>query len=411
MLDTIRDFLSFYRKITLAILLCGVAVSGIAFALAEEQFATNMESKRREVDAQNSHLALAIGQSLNRSIAQADTVLQLLKTEIETNGRLDDRQIELVKALLLQGIFNQIAVANSQGEVIFSAVPLRFPLNISDRRHFQVHIGRDSGNLYIAAPRINQVAGTASIFLSRRLNGPSGEFAGIVSAGVSVEFLANELAQLKLGQESVFMFLLLDGTLLVRVPKVETDQFIQEVQTNVALEKVRQGSAAGIYDSRGLADGVVRVGAFQKLNNYPAMVTVAISQEAAFRAVIARGEQYRRWAAMFSFVLWSLLLLLWRQLVRTYRAKDELSQAHAGLITQYRELRQAQESEHRAAAIQGVLKEIAEAAITASTLAELYVCVHRLVGKVLPAELLHINLIDEAAGALRPPLWSIRRKP
>ncbi|MBV5350213.1 hypothetical protein JZU71_03445, partial [bacterium] len=65
-------------------------------------------------------------------------------------------------------------------------------MNIADRTHFQIHVRQDSDKLYIAAPRVNQVAGASSIFLSRRLNGPNGNFAGIVSISLNVDYISRE---------------------------------------------------------------------------------------------------------------------------------------------------------------------------------------------------------------------------
>jgi GAF domain-containing protein len=55
-----------------------------------------------------------------------------------------------------------------------------------------------------------------------------------------------------------------------------------------------------------------------------------------------------------------------------------------------------------------ILREIAEAAIHATSLVELYQTVHHLVGRVLPADLFHINLVDEAAGEIVVPYTSDR---
>lgn len=75
---------------------------------------------------------------------------------------------------------------------------------------------------------------------------------------------------------------------------------------------------------------------------------------------------------------------------------DDLVGAHEELLAQYDELKQAQEAEWRAAEVQAVLKEIAEAAVTTPSLDALYAAVHRIVGRVLPAGQFHINLLDEA---------------
>lgn len=76
----------------------------------------------------------------------------------------------------------------------------------------------------------------------------------------------------------------------------------------------------------------------------------------------------------------------------------ELTGAHEELLAQYDELRLAQESEHRNALVQAVLKDIAEAALTTPTLDALYEAVHRIIGRVLPAKQFHINILDEVAG-------------
>jgi len=78
---------------------------------------------------------------------------------------------------------------------------------------------------------------------------------------------------------------------------------------------------------------------------------------------------------------------------------NELKLAQQLLKTQNDEVR-------RSAEIQTVLREIAEAAVVVSSLGELYATVHRLVDKVLPAKLFHINLVDEADGEVMMPFWT-----
>jgi PAS domain S-box-containing protein len=83
---------------------------------------------------------------------------------------------------------------------------------------------------------------------------------------------------------------------------------------------------------------------------------------------------------------------------RVAERTSELAGAHEELLAQYDELRQAQETEQRNAAVQAVLKEIAEAALMTPTLDSLYEAVHRSIRRVLPANQFHINILDEAAG-------------
>lgn len=81
----------------------------------------------------------------------------------------------------------------------------------------------------------------------------------------------------------------------------------------------------------------------------------------------------------------------------------DLTAAHQELTAQYEELRQAQEAQQRSAEVQDVLREIAEAALLASSLNELYATVHQLVQRILPARNLYISLLDEEKGQLVRP--------
>ena len=65
--------------------------------------------------------------------------------------------------------------------------------------------------------------------------------------------------------------------------------------------------------------------------------------------------------------------------------------------------KKTEESLRHSAEMQSVLREIAEAAVLAPTMNDLYEIVHRMVERVLPARLFHINLLDEAAGEIVVP--------
>ena len=66
----------------------------------------------------------------------------------------------------------------------------------------------------------------------------------------------------------------------------------------------------------------------------------------------------------------------------------------------------AEEKIKRAAEIQAVLREIAEAAVVSKTLDELYAKVHQSIGRVLPAEMFFVNIKDEAAQEIVVPFCS-----
>ena len=320
-----------FRLTTLLIIITGVFLCFLSFGLAEYQYNQDMESRSQEVNALNANQALALAQNVNRSFAQADAILQLLKTEMETDRTLNSAYISLMRDFTKTGIFNQIAVADSRGNLLFSALPLNTPFKISDREHFLVLAKEDSGKLYISSPRPNQLAGASSIFLSRRLNDSSGGFAGIVSVGISPDYFAKTIEQMQPGSYTTFLVLRNDGSFLARVPSVDPEEYKSSFKNHPILAKINLGIPSGLFESPGIADGVARLGAFHSLPDYPAFVLVGISKDEAFRLVIARGNYYRTWAVMFSALLGIIFLLLFRQVRKQNRTEETLVKNEARL--------------------------------------------------------------------------------
>jgi PAS domain S-box-containing protein len=309
---------------TLLIFGTGIILSSMSFYLADVQFRRDMERRSQEVNVLSLNHALTVAQTLNRSFAQADTILQFMKLEVELHGGVDLARAGLLKQLLQTGVFNQIAVADARGNLVHSAAPLPAPINISDREHFLAHIHLDLGKMYIAPPRINQVAGVTSIFLSRRLNNADGSFAGIVSVGIFPDYFSKQVELFQPGAYDSFVLLTTEGTFLARVPNVTSPEFIASFKTHPVLAHLKNGVSFGIYESPGAGDGVARIGAFNRLPDYPAVVLVATSKAEAFRAVNMRGEDYRNWSLMFSVVLGTIMFALWWQVRRQYQTEKKL---------------------------------------------------------------------------------------
>ena len=313
-----------FRIIPLLIFGMGILLCSLSFVLADIQFQRDLESRTHEVNSQNLNQALSLEQNLNRSFAQADVILQLMKAEIKADGSLGPTHIDLLRNFIITGIFNQIAVADSRGNLVYSAIPMKTPINISDRDHFLTHIKADSGKMYISAPRINQVAGAASMFLSRRLNDGTGNFAGVVSIGIALDYFSKLIGQLQPKTYNSFVLLAADGAFLARFPSADSVDFKAAFKAHPVQAKLNQGVSFGIYESQGAADGGERVGAFRRLSDYPAVVLVDLSKTAAFHSVTERRLDYQTWAGMFSLLLSSILLLLWWQVRKQYQTEETL---------------------------------------------------------------------------------------
>jgi signal transduction histidine kinase len=297
----LQKFIRLYWQMLL-IWLFAIMLGYGSFTYSDYLSAKEMDTRTREINSKNLDVARLLGQSVNKTLTQADGILLFMKTAIESHGMVDPAHLELLKTFRNKGAINQIAVAGAKGDVLFSAVPLASPLNIADREHFMTHTKVDTGQLFIASPRITVATATEAIFLSRRLNDASGNFAGVVTVGLDPDYFADEFRLLDIGPDRSIVLLRTDGAFLARVPALESPAQRSYFRTHYAFRFINQGMTSRAYESPGVED-LPRFGAFRVLPDYPAVVMVAFPKTIALHDVVVRHEGYRSESTAFSLFL------------------------------------------------------------------------------------------------------------
>jgi PAS domain S-box-containing protein len=90
--------------------------------------------------------------------------------------------------------------------------------DVSDRPYFTAQRdSRDTG-LFISEPMVTRTEGMPGLVVSRRIDGPNGAFAGVVTAIVTLQHLEGMYSAIQLGKASSLLLTLSDGTLVVRQP-------------------------------------------------------------------------------------------------------------------------------------------------------------------------------------------------
>ncbi|WP_052810516.1 ATP-binding protein [Variovorax paradoxus] len=90
--------------------------------------------------------------------------------------------------------------------------------DVSDRPYFIAQRdSRDTG-LFISEPMTTRTEGMPGLVVSRRIDGPNGAFAGVVTAIVTLQHLEGMYSAIQLGKGSSLLLTLSDGMLVVRQP-------------------------------------------------------------------------------------------------------------------------------------------------------------------------------------------------
>lgn len=361
------DFKLTTQNLKMAIVFFGCAllviVWGGFYVYAEAEREQEINNAVRETGI----YALMFGEHTARTLHGMDQMVLFLKNQAEKEGLRVDIAKLVAEGRFAGQPFVQIGIADETGEVVANNMIPFVRANIKDREHFTVHLESDSRKLYVSKPVLGRTSGKWSIQLSRRINKPDGTFGGVAVVSVDPHYFADFYRHMNLGSKAVISLIGFDG--VVRIRQSDDTLEMGNKLKNDDIPQNLESSVAGNFSNTSKIDGVRRIYAYRGLQDFPLYVIVGVSEEKVLMHFNQRNRSYVEMGAGISSFIILFLGAMW-----------------VGV------------SHRRRAEIQGVLKDIAEAAVTASSLDELYAKVHGLVEKVLPAKLFHINLVDEAAG-------------
>lgn len=277
----------------------GLLIQFIVFAVIALDFYHGTLRRNSDV-AEN--IATLIEQDIGRNIELYDLALQAVADSVKDPEvmalppRL--RQIAMFDRTTSAPGLGAMVVLDKDGAIALDSVqtPPRAG-NFADREYFKFQ--RDTprpDGFYISRPfqaRLQQ--GLWSISISRRLSAPDGEFAGIVSGTLKLDFLRQRLETLALGKGGVVSLFRDDGTVLVQNlpgnPNVGADW------SRATLFKHLPGHTAGLYSSDGVMDHVPRLYAFGRRRRHLARrsARALVVQDRADRGRLRRdGDERHR---------------------------------------------------------------------------------------------------------------------
>jgi len=354
------------RHVRTLIVLCGL----LLLCLIWTGLYYYVQSERKQALAQAVHQATAYSRAFEehimRTIRGLDQIVLFLKYQVEKEGWAIDVARLVAEKRFAGQPFVQLGVANAAGEVVANNIVPFVAANVWDREHFQTHLTADEGKLFVSKPLVARVSGKWSIQLSRRINRPDGSFGGIAVSSIDPHYLADFYQMVNLGEKSAIALVGRDG--IVRVWQV--DQNIgagEDIRQSPLMEIVATGGA-GTYSAPSPLDGVKRIYSYRELRDFQMMVVVGVAEEQVFGALNQRLNAYYWFAGAMSAVV---VLYVWLLLINISRRRQNK--------------------------IQSVLQEIAETAVVADSLDELYAKIHQSVAKVLPAHNFFVALVDRPA--------------
>lgn len=262
------------RLLLLGCLIAATLIGGSIWLLRVERQEA-LDAARREAIG----LSRALEEHVARTFGEIDSTLELLSDSVEARGglatvspRILNSMVQSASLRLMQT--RTLMISNPRGEALAWSQDPEFI-----RTHPPVIAPiteRPGGDLNIGSPQADPVSDHWQIPISRILRDNQGHIAGAVAALLNQAYFEGFYRDLGLPEGSIVEIIREDHELLIRHPFRQTELSGNLATSPVFLKFARQKD--GSFTDAQAADEVVRLTAFQRLLNYPLIVTVGIPE-------------------------------------------------------------------------------------------------------------------------------------
>ncbi|MGA2565567.1 MAG: ATP-binding protein, partial [Pseudolabrys sp.] len=209
----------------------------------------------------------SVGDYLGRMGVTDDDSYHRLVTNYDTYLFLKDKITGLPQT-------DAITLIDSDGKLLNFSRYWPIPsVNVADRDYFKALKADPNLESFISKPVPNRGTGTWNIYLARRLNGPNGEFMGLILGATSLQYFENFFGATSIGAGITIALTREDGTLLARFPHSDSIGQITDRPEQRAL------AAGGIIRELGATDHQMHIRSARVMANYP--LSIMTSQDEA----------------------------------------------------------------------------------------------------------------------------------
>ncbi|MBV9551951.1 MAG: PAS domain S-box protein [Alphaproteobacteria bacterium] len=274
----------------------GLALSGLLFIaimliaaclaiwnLREDRIANEMRDGQR--------LGVVLAEQTARTIQAVDLVVQQTQGMIQSKGvqapdqfreRLATEEVHVYLVSRLKNLPQADALALIDGVGSLTNSSNAWPgqlVDVSDREYFRVLHEHNSADPFVGPPIRSKINGEWTMTIARRVNGPQGEFLGVVAAYIRAHYFQDfyQAVSDKNGQ-SISLFRR-DGVLIARHPSI--DAKIGEKLSTASPWYQTLTSGGGTYRTAGYIGGIPQIHAVEPVHGYPLAVTVGMAEDVA----------------------------------------------------------------------------------------------------------------------------------
>ncbi|MFT4242597.1 MAG: diguanylate cyclase [Acidovorax sp.] len=213
-----------------------------------------------------------------------------------------------------------VLVLDERGEVVLDSGSIEpRKLQLADRDYFVAFQSGGHQGLFVGQPTFARTTGIGVLPLARAYHHADGRFAGVVVGVIRLSYFNEIFGALDLGRDSGVTFLRADGVLIARFPYSAANVGQSFAGTPNVLRF--QSDRSGAFTGKAAIDGVERFYVFQKVGDYPLILSVAQSTD-----TILANWRHSAWGlGMFAALLMAACLGLALLFVRELTLRQQVS--------------------------------------------------------------------------------------
>jgi PAS domain S-box-containing protein len=275
------------RLYSAAVIFVAITVVAGGFAichLRRDRIATEMQNTK--------NLAVVLSEQTARSFQAVDLVLREAQTMVRAAGIADPDEFQrlmatqevhrfLVDRLQALPQANAISLIDNTGRIVSFSRAWPVPIiDTSDRDFFAHWRDHDAAGAFIGMPVVNKVTGAWVLTVTRRIDGPHGEFLGIVLGVVELRYFADFYQAISTSEGEAVTLFRQDGTILARYP--HNEPMLGTVISRQSPWYGVMAAGGGTYRTPGYVGGLPRIISVEPVREYPLAITVGITEAVAF---------------------------------------------------------------------------------------------------------------------------------
>ena len=272
-----------------------VAIGGLLIvALILTATVTIVRSKNQQLDSaahELSQLSLTLSEETARTMQSVGLMLTDVQSRLDVAGvatpddfagyvETKDFYQYLRDKIRDVSHIDALVILDQNGRIVNSsrAWPSQ-PVVLSDRDFFLANRDRPGTSSFVGVPVHSRVTGEWVINVTRRINGPNGEFLGVIACIMQIEYFQEFYRAVSGGSGRTISLFRRDGILLARHPSSESQIGKYFGDRPIFTETMAKADAGIVYTRASAFDSLARVMTPHAVRNFPLVLNVTDTED------------------------------------------------------------------------------------------------------------------------------------